>query len=166
MSLRPGPAPRPRPAPTDIQWITRSQIIARARTWHPHSGQRVPYDMARNHGGYRADGSGYASMALGLPAPGPDSTDLAWGGYTRQIPPSTLLPGDLIINAIGEAGTRQVAIFERWANTAHTAYWVYQQRRGYGTDHLVLRHPLAADGTYRPYRPLNIHEQPGETPAP
>jgi hypothetical protein len=166
MSLRAAPAARPRPTPTSVQWITRSQIITRARSWHPHSGQRVPYDMLRDHGGYRADGSGYASMALGLPAPGPNSTDLAWGGYTRPIPSSKLLPGDLIINAIGEAGTRQVAIFERWANAAHTTYWVYQQRRGYGTDHLILRYDLTAGGPYRPYRPLNIDEQPGSTPAP
>jgi hypothetical protein len=166
MSLRPAPAPRPHPTPTYAQWITRSQVIARARSWHPHSGQRVPYDMAKDRDGYRTDGSGYASMALGLPAPGPNSTDLAWGGYTRQIAPSKLLPGDLIINATGQAGSRQVVIFEKWADTAHTAYWAYQQRRDYGTDHLVLRHSLAADGPYHPYRPLNIHERPGATASP
>ncbi|WP_433175128.1 helix-turn-helix domain-containing protein [Actinoallomurus sp. CA-150999] len=159
LSLRPEPARRPHPAPTVAQWITRPQILTRARTWHPHSDRRIPYDMSKNRGGYRTDGSGYASMTLGLPAPGPNSTDLAWGGYARQIPPSKLLPGDLIINATGQASTRQVAIFEKWANTAHTAYWVYQQRREYGTDHLMLRYALSANSPYRPYRPLNINEQ-------
>jgi hypothetical protein len=167
MSLRPetAKAPRPQATPTYVQWITRPQIIARALTWRPHSDQRVPYDQAKNHDGYRTDGSGYASMALGLPAPGPNSTDLAWGGYTRQIRPAQLLPGDLIINATGPGNTRQVAIFERWANTAHTAYWVYQQRRGYGTDRLVLRNSMAANGPYHPYRPMNINEQPGIGPS-
>ncbi|GAA4619953.1 hypothetical protein GCM10023196_002040 [Actinoallomurus vinaceus] len=159
LSLRPEPARRPHPAPTYAQWSTRPQILARARTWRPHSGRRIPYDISKKRGGYRTDGSGYASMALGLPAPGPNSTDLAWGGYTRQIPPSKLLPGDLIINATGQATIRQVAIFEKWANTSHTAYWVYQQRREYGTDHLVLRYALSANSPYRPYRPLNINEQ-------
>ncbi|WP_460334674.1 helix-turn-helix domain-containing protein [Actinoallomurus acanthiterrae] len=165
LSLRPAPARRPRPAPTYAQWITRPQILARARTWRPHSDQRIPYDMSKNRGGYRTDGSGYASMALGLPAPGPNSTNLAWGGYARQIPPTKLLPGDLIINATGQASTRQVAIFEKWANTAHTSYWVYQQRRAYGTDHLVLRYALSATSPYRPYRPLNINEQPTDEPS-
>ncbi|WP_460338753.1 helix-turn-helix domain-containing protein [Actinoallomurus acanthiterrae] len=165
LSLRPAPARRPRPAPTYAQWITRPQILARARTWRPHSDQRIPYDMSKNRGGYRTDGSGYASMALGLPAPGPNSTDLAWGGYARQIPSAKLLPGDLIINATGQASTRQVAIFEKWANTAHTSYWVYQQRRAYGTDHLVLRYALSATSPYRPYRPLNINEQPTDAPS-
>ncbi|GAA4638561.1 hypothetical protein GCM10023196_096800 [Actinoallomurus vinaceus] len=165
LSLRPEPARRPHPAPTYAQWITRSQILARALTWHPQSEQRVPYDQSKSHDGYRTDGSGYASMALGLPAPGPNSADLAWGGYTRQIPPSKLRPGDLIINATGFASTRQVAIFEKWANAAHTAYWVYQQRRMYGTDHLVLRNDLSATSPYHPYQPLNIHEQPAATPS-
>jgi hypothetical protein len=34
----------------------------------------------------------------------------------------------------------------------------YQQRRGYGTDHLVLSYPLGANSQYHAYRPLNIHE--------
>ncbi|MCO6008690.1 hypothetical protein NE236_27320 [Actinoallomurus purpureus] len=165
LSHRPEPAQRPHPAPTYAQWITRPQILGRALTWNPRSDQRVPYDQSKNHGGFRTDGSGYASMALGLPAPGPNSTDLAWGGYTRQIPPSKLRPGDLIINATGLASTRQVAIFEKWANTAHTAYWVYQQRRAYGTDHLVLRYDMSENSPYHAYRPLNIHEQPAVPPS-
>jgi hypothetical protein len=140
--------------------MTRPEIINRARTWHPHSAQRIRYDLNRSFRGYRTDGSGYASMALGLPAPGPNSTDLAWGGYTRQIRAAELLPGDLIINASGGIGTRQVVIFERWANASHTGYWVYQQRREYGTDHLVLTYGLAAGGDYHPYRPLNIQDRP------
>jgi hypothetical protein len=161
LSLRPEPARRPHPAPTYAQCITRAQVLGRARTWHPHSDQRIPYDMSITRGGYRTDDSGYASMALGLPAPGPNSTDLAWGGYTRQIPPSKLLPGDLIISDTGQASTRQVAIFERWADTAHTTYWVYQQRREYGTDHLVLRYSLSADSPYHPYRPVSfLTDQP------
>jgi hypothetical protein len=151
----------PRPEHTYTEWLPLPEVIARAQAWHPHGSRRVPYDQNRLVGGYRTDGSGYASMALGLPAPRPNSADLAWGRFTRQIPASRLRPGDLIINATGGAGIRQVAIFERWANPAHTGYWVYRQRRGYGTDHLVLRFGLRADGDFHPYRPLNVHDPAG-----
>jgi transcriptional regulator with XRE-family HTH domain len=167
-SLRPGPHPSPSASPsphTYTEWLTRPEIIARARTWNPHHPRRVRYDQGRYFMGYRTDGSGYASMALGLPAPGPNSTDLAWGRYTTPIPATRLLPGDLIINATGGSGIRQVAIFEKWADASHRSYWVYQQRRGYGTDHLVVSYSLAAGSDYHPYRPLNIHEQPAGPPS-
>jgi hypothetical protein len=155
LSLRTTPAP---PVQPSAQWLTRQEILARVRMWHPHTDQRIAYSQSRFSKGYRTDGSGYASMAIGLPAPGPNSPDLASGQYTRRIAPTELLPGDLVINATGDAGTRQVAIFDRWADAAHTRYWVYQQRRGYGTDHLVLSYALDARSPYHAYRPLNIHE--------
>ncbi len=162
MSVRPAPK---RPAHRYSEWITRPEILARARRWNPHSARRVPYSQDEKFDGYRTDGSGYASMALGLPTPGPNSTDLAWGGYSQLIPAARLRPGDLVINATGGNGVRRVAIFERWANPAHTTYWVYQQRRGYGTDHLVVNFPLAPGGDYHPYRPLNIQEHPAPLPT-
>lgn len=97
-------------------------------------------------------------MALGLPAPGPNSGELASSPYTRRIAPAELRPGDLVVNPTGGAGTREVAIFDRWADASHTRYWVYQQRRGYGTDHLVVSYPLDERGQFHPYRPLNIRE--------
>jgi hypothetical protein len=155
LSLRTTPA---QPARPYTQWLTRPEVLSRVQMWHPHSDLRIPYSQSRFYQGYRTDGSGYASMAIGLPTPGPNSPDLASGQYTRPIPPTELLPGDLIINPTGDAGTRQVAIFGKWEDTAHTRYWVYQQRRGYGTDHLVLSYPLGANSQYHAYRPLNIHE--------
>jgi hypothetical protein len=155
LSLRTTPAP---PVQPSAQWLTRQEILARVRMWHPHTDQRIAYSQSRFYKGYRTDGSGYASMAIGLPTPGPNSPDLASGQYTRRIAPNELLPGDLVINATGDAGTRQVAVFDRWADAAHTRYWVYQQRRGYGTDHLVLSYALDARSPYHAYRPLNIHE--------
>jgi hypothetical protein len=146
------------PAHPYTQWLTRQEILARVRMWHPHTAQRIPYSQTAFCQGYRTDGSGYASMALGLPAPGPLSTNLVSGQYTRRISPGDLLPGDLIINPSGDAGTRQVAVFDAWANATHRRYWVYQQRRGYGTDHLVLSYALDGRSAYHAYRPLNIHE--------
>lgn len=155
LSLRSAPA---QPARPYTQWLTRTEVVARLQMWHPHSDLRIPYSQGRFYQGYRTDGSGYASMALGLPVPGPNSPDLASGQYCHRIEPAELLPGDLIINPTGDAGTRQVAIFDKWADAPHTRYWVYQQRRGYGTDHLVLSYRLDANSQYHAYRPLNIHE--------
>jgi len=138
--------------------LTRPEILSRVRLWHPHTDQRIPYSQSGSYQGYRTDGSGYASMAIGLPAPGPNSGELASRGYTRRISASELRPGDLIINPTGDSGTRQVAIFDGWVDATHTRYWVYQQRRGYGTDHLALAYPLDERSAYHPYRPLNIHE--------
>jgi hypothetical protein len=149
------PAATPTPHP---HWLTRPEILSRVRTWHPHTGARIPYSQSGSYQGYRTDGSGYASMAIGLPAPGPNSGELASRGYTRRISAPELRPGDLIINPTGGSGTRQVAIFDGWADATHTRYWVYQQRRDYGTDHLVLAYPLNERSAYHPYRPLNIHE--------
>jgi hypothetical protein len=155
LSLRTSPS---QPVQPSAKWLTRQEILVRVRMWHPQTDERIPYSQSRFYQGYRTDGSGYASMAIGLPTPGPNSPDLASGQYTRRIAPSELLPGDLVINATGDAGTRQVAVFDRWADTAHTRYWVYQQRRGYGTDHLVLAYALDSRSQYHAYRPLNIHE--------
>jgi hypothetical protein len=162
LSLRGTPA---QPARPYTQWLTRPEVVSRVQAWHPHSDLRIPYSQGRFYQGYRTDGSGYASMALGLPAPGPNSPDLASGQYCRRIEPAELLPGDLVINPTGDAGTRQVAIFDRWADGGHTRYWVYQQRRGYGTDHLVLAYPLSANSQYHAYRPLNIHEVGSPRPS-
>jgi hypothetical protein len=162
LSLRTTPA---QPARPYTQWLTRPEVLSRVQMWHPHGDQRIPYSQGRFYQGYRTDGSGYASMAIGLPTPGPNSPDLASGQYSRPITPAELLPGDLIINPTGDAGTRQVAIFDKWADGAHTKYWVYQQRRGYGTDHLVLSYPLGVNSQYRAYRPLNIHEISSPRPS-
>jgi hypothetical protein len=64
--------------------------------------------------------------------------------------------GDLVINATGDAGVRQVVIFEKWADPGRGSYWAFQQRRGYGTDHLVLREGLGGSGNFNAYRPRNI----------
>ncbi|GAA3787996.1 hypothetical protein GCM10022226_03190 [Sphaerisporangium flaviroseum] len=136
--------------------LTRAQVIARAKTWKPGTAQRVPYSQTKTYGGYRTDGSGYASMALRLGAPGPVSTGLVSAVHSRPIPISELRPGDLVIRATGPAAARQVIIFDKWADTRHRSYWAYQQRRGYGTDHRRLTHGLSPGAGFLAYRPLNV----------
>jgi hypothetical protein len=136
--------------------ISRAQVIANAKTWHPHTAQRVPYSQAKTHNGYRTDCSGYASMALALGKPGLNTVGLAKSSVTTRISMSQLKQGDLIIDATGNSNTRHVVIFEKWANTAHTSYWEYEQRGSYGTDHRTRTYGLAKGSEYHAYRPKKI----------
>jgi hypothetical protein len=136
--------------------ITRAQVLARARTWHPHTAQRVPYSQSRTHGGYRTDCSGYASMALALGKPGPNTVGLASSTYSTRISMSSLQPGDLIIDATGNSNTRHVVIFVKWANSAHSSYYEYEQRGSYGTDYRTRTYGLSSGSEYHAYRPKKI----------
>lgn len=136
--------------------VTRDQVIANAKTWNPHTSSRVPYSQSKTHGGYRTDCSGYASMTLRLPKPGPNTVGLASSTYSTRISMSQLKKGDLIIDAIGSNTTRHVVIFEKWTSGKHTAYWAYEQQGGYGTDHRTRTYGLSSGSEYKAYRPKNI----------
>jgi len=133
--------------------ISGAQVVARAETWHPHTAQRIPYSQAAYHGGYRTDCSGYASMALGLAAPGLNTVGLAARSVSTPIALGALRTGDLLIDATGNSNTRHVVIFQRWADARHSAYWAYEQRGGYGTDHRVLTYGLTPGSQFHPYHP-------------
>ncbi|MEU8117659.1 helix-turn-helix domain-containing protein [Spirillospora sp. NPDC049024] len=155
-AARERPSGTARPA---AKGISRHEVLVRAQAWHPHGAKRVPYDQNAGYQGYRTDGSGYASMALGLPKPGPNSA-LLEASYCRRIPMASLLPGDLVIKASGGADVREVLVFEQWTSPDRRAYWAYQQRRGYGTDHLVRRDGLASGSDHHGCRPLNVQDDP------
>ncbi|MDH2425304.1 hypothetical protein [Sphaerisporangium sp. TRM90804] len=143
-------------APVPPPTVTRAQVIARAKTWNPGTAKRVPYSQAKKYGGYRADGSGYVSMTLGLAKPGPLTTALASSAHGRPIKMAELLQGDLVIDPVGGNTARAVVIFDKWADTARTSYWAYQQRAGYGTDYRVVKHGLTTGTQFRAYRPSRI----------
>jgi hypothetical protein len=136
--------------------ITRAKVIANAKTWHPHTAQRVPYSQSRTHNGYRTDCSGYASMALGLGKPGLNTVGLAQSSVSTRIQMSQLKQGDLVIDATGTNNTRHVVIFVKWANSKHTAYWEYEQRGGYGTDYRTRTYGLTAGSQYHAYHPKKL----------
>lgn len=136
---------------------SRQRTLERAATWLTANGGRpVPYSQsARWRDGYRQDCSGYASMALGLPAPGTNTVGLAGNrNITRPIAMGELQPGDLVIDALGNSNTRHVVIFERWNDAAHTSYMAYEQRGGPGTTHRTLTYGLNAGSEYQAYRPV------------
>jgi hypothetical protein len=140
-------------APATVPMISGAQVVARAETWHPHTAQRIPYSQTATHGGYRTDCSGYVSMALGLGAPGPNTVALASRAISTPIAIANLVTGDLLIDSTGTSDTRHVVIFERWTSARHSAYWAYEQRGGYGTDHRALTYGLSPSSQFHPYRP-------------
>ncbi|MDI3405153.1 NlpC/P60 family protein [Streptomyces cavernicola] len=131
----------------------RDTTINRAKRWlTANDGRQVPYSQTKTWGGYRTDCSGYVSMALSLPKPGPNTVGLASSTYTRKIKMSSLRKGDLVIDANGTNTTRHVVIFVRWTSSAHKAYYAYEQRGSYGTDHSIRSYGIGAD-EYDAYRP-------------
>jgi hypothetical protein len=140
--------PSPDPGCSDGQ-----AILARAATWlTAWHGAAVPYlsssDPTTWFGGYRRDCSGFASMALGLPGPGLDTSALA--ARSTPIPKAALHPGDLLINpAPNNAG--HVVIFERWTNATMTSYLGYEQSGDGGTHHRVVPYPYFNDYPMIPY---------------
>ncbi|MFG2224624.1 hypothetical protein [Streptomyces sp. NPDC048644] len=137
---------------------SREEVLRRAATWlTADDGAQVPYSQEKVwKDGYRQDCSGYASMALGLPAPGTDTVGLATSrALTRPITTAELEPGDLLIDADGTSDTRHVVIFEKWNDAAHRSYTAYEQRGGHGTDHRSLTYGLpGGDAEFTPYRPV------------
>ncbi|GGQ02528.1 hypothetical protein BKA00_004338 [Actinomadura coerulea] len=146
----------PRKPAAEPKSDARSKVVARARTWHPHTGQRVPYSQTSTHNGYRTDCSGYVSMALGLPKPGTNTVGLTSSRYTERIEMSELKKGDLVMDALGSNTTRHVVIFEKWADKEHSSYWAYEQRGRYGTDHRTLDYGLSSGDEYKAYRPTSL----------
>ncbi|MFF9340423.1 MULTISPECIES: peptidoglycan-binding protein [unclassified Streptomyces] len=141
--------------------LSPDTMINRARAWlTANNGKPVPYSMERVwKDGYRQDCSGYVSMALGLGKPGLNTVGLAdsRSGVTKRLGSvSQLQKGDLLIDHRTDDGDfRHVVIFEKWANSSHSAYWAYEQRGTYGTTHRQLRYGLGNDN-YDPFRPVKL----------
>src|SRR2546430_2881104 len=96
--------------------ISRYQIIERARSW---LWPAVAYSQKAFHqnmyGCYRADCSGYVSMAWGLPGKPPNRNGgldtLGLAAVSREIGQGGLKPGDVLLPAEGTKLTRHVGSF-------------------------------------------------------
>lgn len=138
------------PHPDATPRTTRGEIVTRAESWlYPP----VPFSTTRfhqnEHGIYRADDTGYACMAWGLPGIPPDhhgGLDLT-GLTTISLPITVadLLAGDLLV----DTGTR-VALFHEWADADRTACWVFAQTPGAGTTHGLVPHHTHLDARRHP----------------
>jgi hypothetical protein len=132
----------------------RVAVLARAATWlTAWDGGPVPYlsssDPADWLHGYRRDCSGYTSMALGLPGPGPTTADLAAGA--TPIQKGDLRAGDLLINPAPDLAGH-VVIFDHWTDATMTSYVGYEQSGDGGTHHRVIPYPHFSQYSMSPYR--------------
>ncbi|WP_424217673.1 FG-GAP repeat domain-containing protein (plasmid) [Streptomyces sp. BI20] len=134
--------------------ITRSAVIARAKTW---VDAKVPYSQSDYRDGYRTDCSGMVSMAWNL------GTN-AWTGnlddYATRITKNELRKGDALLfhNAANPTSGSHVVLFERWTDSSKTSYIGIEQT----PPHTVRREiPYAYfnnASSYIPYRYDNIVE--------
>ncbi|MER5476046.1 peptidoglycan-binding protein [Streptomyces sp. NPDC002734] len=153
-----------------VATLTPDEMIRRAKTWlTANNGGPVPYSMETVwKDGYRQDCSGYVSMTLGLSTPGLNTVGLATtSSVTQRLSSvSQLRMGDLLIDySTTDGDFRHVVIFEKWADSAHTAYWAYEQRGTYGTTYRQLKYGIGTDN-YDPFRPVKLGDSGGSTPTP
>ncbi|MET9230516.1 hypothetical protein [Lentzea sp. NPDC003310] len=145
--------------------IRRSEIMERACTWLRDS---VPYSQTRfhqnEHGIYRADCSGFVSMAWGLPGRpehrhgGLDTPGLAV--VSGLVAAHDLRAGDVVIRADGTNLTRHVVIFAAWAEEPGR-YWAYEQAGGFRTRLRVITYPYETGAElYVPRRYLSVLDEP------
>ncbi|PWK82054.1 hypothetical protein C8D88_115170 [Lentzea atacamensis] len=143
--------------------ISRSEIVERACSWLRDS---VPYSQTRfhqnEHGIYRADCSGFVSMAWGLPG----KPEARHGGLDTRglvlvsslIAPEELRAGDVIIRSEGTSETRHVVIFAAWAEEPGR-YWAYEQAGGHRTRLRSVTYPYETGARlYTPRRYVSVLE--------
>ncbi|MGA4849038.1 peptidoglycan-binding protein [Streptomyces sp. G5(2025)] len=114
------------PADSTYRAITRTEILARARTWVT---ARVPYSMSEYWSdGYRQDCSGFVSMAWNL-------SGNEWTGsldkYGVRISKEQLRPGDILLfhNPANPTHGSHVTVFGGWTDSTQTFYVAYEQAR-------------------------------------
>lgn len=144
---------------------SRAEIIERAESW---LRRPVAYGQnkfhANEYGIYRADCSGYVSMAWGMPGRpedrhgGLDTVGLA--GASVEISQGELVAGDVLIRTDGTNLTRHVVLFAGWADEAGEKYWGYEQAGGTRTALRLVTHPYeTSPELYVPRRYLNVVEE-------
>ncbi len=157
----PGPQPLPRAVSGAQPISTGAQIVARARLWLTGSaGRPVSYDtngcwpsgtrIPCAPPDYRADCSGYVSMALGLGA-SLVTGQLATAPFASPVAKDSLQQGDMMINpSVGGAG--HAVLFDRWTSATHAAYWAYEQGGDGGTRYVSIPYPYWGTYPMAPYR--------------
>jgi hypothetical protein len=153
-----GVPPAPAARAVSVPPVTREQEIASAQSWlTADNGGPVPYSQSSDWSdGYRQDCSGYASMALGLPPPGPNTVALVSDGWTVPVAMDQLRQGDLVIKDEGDSSQRHAVIFDHWTGAAGQSYMAYEQAGGAGTEY--GQESYGVDGTdgYYAYQPVNL----------
>ncbi len=129
-----------------------SAIRARGNSWISAGvGYSQTSYYTNQYGTYRTDCSGYVSMIWGLKNSSGASLSLTTstlGSVSHLITKDALQTGDILLYA-GD----HVVLFDAWANSAHTSYWVYEETPAYGAVHRQITYPYPSNGSlYKPYR--------------
>ena len=127
--------------------ITRAEVIKRAKDWWdrkiPYSQTAYASDINRGKT-YRTDCSGFVSMAWKLTSSRTTST---LDEVATKIAWANLKPGDMILR------NGHVKLFEKWANTAHTSVWIYEEgSTSTDMDHETVSIATLKDGGYLPWK--------------
>jgi hypothetical protein len=132
--------------------IKRAKVIERARHWF---NAKVPYSQSAYHFDknkgkrYRTDCSGFVSMAWGL-----KKSRVTWtlDDVSKAITYANLRPGDILL-----IQHRHVMLFHKWANKAHTSFWIYEQgSTASDMNHRVVTVGGAKSAGYQPRRYQDI----------
>ena len=134
--------------------ITRSEILARSRTW---ISARVPYSQSdcfgNKYGAYRTDCSGYVSMAWGLRI---SYTTHILEQVAHRIDWEDLRPGDALNDRLNH-----VALFIGWADAAKTRPIVREQAGPDGSRPVQRVWSASTARQYVPLRYNNLVEAGG-----
>ncbi|MGZ3143336.1 hypothetical protein ACVDFE_15345 [Lentzea chajnantorensis] len=134
--------------------ITRSEVLARSRTW---ISARVPYSQSdcfgNKYGAYRTDCSGYVSMAWGLRI---SYTTHILEQVAHRIDWEDLRPGDALNDRLNH-----VALFIGWADAAKTRPIVREQAGPDGSRPVQRVWSAATASRYVPLRYNGLVESGG-----
>jgi len=131
--------------------ITRSEVIARAKSW---VGKGLDYSWTNYYQGYRMDCSGYVSMAWGLGS-SLATPNFVPGGSAEWITKAELKAGDALLDDDSGADGH-IVLFEEWASADKSSYWGYEFTPS-GVHHRILPYPYyAGKGPFAPVRLKNI----------
>ncbi|MFI0200243.1 hypothetical protein [Streptomyces sp. NPDC016734] len=139
--------------------ITRSSVIARAKTW---VDAQVPYSQSSYRDGYRTDCSGLVSMAWNI------GTN-AWTGnldtYADRITKGELRKGDMLLfhNSANPVSGSHVVLFESWTDSSMTSYIGIEETPPHAVRRVIPYAYFKNSGSYIPYRYKNIVEDVATT---
>jgi hypothetical protein len=125
--------------------------VKRGQSW---VDDHVSYSQSRTHtnryGTYRQDCSGFVSLAWALSS---SYTTATLPDVSFAIDESDLRRGDILLHLATRKTSGHVVMFDRWVDSAHTSYVVYEETPSTGASHHTIPYPYwSGHGTYVPYR--------------
>ncbi|MFD9354664.1 hypothetical protein [Streptomyces sp. NPDC060031] len=126
-----------------------------ANTWTGPGGCEDSTAPDGPKGYYRADCSGFVSMALMLghsyavTVPG---GSLAQSALMKPEGKEELKPGDVLIHFDSDTNKRHTRLFDMWVDGNHSEYWAYD----FGATPVKHKRYAWSDGYFAPYRYLKI----------